>query len=70
MHKERLSRAEKKLRREEKRNDPLGIDKMTDEEFLENLPLLQKKAKGNGILGALLFILGIILLVILWDTIF
>lgn len=70
MHKERLSRAKKKLSREEKRNDPLGIDKMTDEEFLENLPLLKKKAKGNGILGVLLFILGIILLVILWDTIF
>ena len=70
MSKEKLSRSEKKRLKEEKWNDPLGIDKMSDEEFLERLPELKRKAGGKGIGGGLLFVLGIILLALLWDNIF
>lgn len=70
MKDKKLSRAEKKLLKEEKRNDPLGIDKMSDEEFLERLPELKKKAIGNGISGGVLFIVFIVLLAFLWDAIF
>lgn len=70
MKKEKLSRSEKRLRKEEKWNDPLGIDKMSDEEFLEKLPELERRVGGNGIVGGLLFVAGFILLALLWDGIF
>lgn len=70
MGKEKLSRANKRRLKEEKWNDPLGIDKMSDEEFLERLPELEKKAGGDGVWGGLLFITGVILLALLWDSIF
>lgn len=70
MAKEKLSRAEKKRLKQEKWEDPLGIDKMSDEEFLERLPELQKKTAFGGVGGTVLFIVCIILLAVFWDKIF
>ncbi len=50
--------------------DPYGISKMSDEEFLEKLPMLRKKARGNGYLGGVLLVIGVLLLVVLWGEIF
>lgn len=70
MKKEKLSRADKRQLKENKWNDPLGIDNMSDEEFLERLPELEKKAGVDGIWGGVLLIVGISLLALLWDSIF
>lgn len=70
MDKKRLSRAEKKRIKQEKWEDPLGIDKMSDEEFLEQLPKLKRKTAFGGIGGVVLLIVCIVLLVMFWDKIF
>jgi hypothetical protein len=66
----RLTSQEKKLRKLEKMNDPLGIDKMSDEEFLENLGNLKFKAYAYGGLGIGLMVASLLLLVLLWGNIF
>lgn len=51
-------------------NDPLGIDKMSDDEFLERLPELKRRTAKNGIGGVVLGILFAVLMYLLWDRIF
>lgn len=63
-------RFEKKELKRKKREDPYGIEDMSDEEFLENLPRLRKKAAFSGVGGAMLLIAAIIVLALLWDSIF
>ena len=70
MSKKKMSRAEKKRLKKERWEDPLGINKMSDEEFLERLPELRKKTILGGSGGTLLFIICIILLAVFWDKIF
>lgn len=51
-------------------NDTLGIDKMSDGEFLEKLPELKKQVAKNGLGGLTLGILFVVLMYFLWDRIF
>lgn len=68
--KNNLSRKERKLLRKKKLEDPLGIDEMSDEEFLANLPRFKRKVVKDGVGGFLLFIIVIVLFVVLWDSMF
>lgn len=59
-----------KRSKREKLEDPLGIDEMSDDEFFEMLPMLEKKVIFEGIGSFLTGILFFILIFLLWDVIF
>lgn len=66
----RDKRKRKKYEKENKWLNSLGLDDMSDDEFLSKKNMLLKDAILRVVVGVLMFIALIVVLACLWDTIF
>lgn len=63
----RINHARKRIQRYE---DFYNIDRMSDQEFLDNYKSIHKKAVTRTSIGGVLFVVAIVLLVVFWNKIF